>query len=839
MNPLKYLKSCNGLGRWSAVTACLCLVLSSASAAEKTYRYFRFETTRVFGDNTNMQLAEFTFSHNGTVLNTNNRNGSGVGVLPVAITSGTQNPTEGEGPAKVGDGDINTKWFKGNPMGEAEALTFDFGSAVTIDAYNWASANDSVEYSRNPVSWNFAGSADGSTWDLLDARINYPINNQNFTYQAGFTIPEELLPAVVLFKLYNNGFEGSAGIVTNGSPIALEWDTLYADDLSISPSPGDVGPFGLDTEIVPPSNATTTFTLTAGRVGIPETSTATVEVRSVAGGEATFRYVRFKATKLRSGLSTGLIQLGEFSFANNGAPVPVIAVSNPGGASFENEAVGNLIDGNGTGNKWLDFNNAPVIFDFGDATTIDGYSFYTANDAINRDPIQWTLEGSNDQATWSLIENVNFDYPTPTDRNLFSLDIPLPGSSLQPLIKSFVGSGTTTIQGEAFTLSWDVAGATSVSIDQGIGSVSPTAGTLPVTPPLGETTYTLSATGGGLTLTSTYTVNVIAPPATNTINYTGFSGAGDELSLTGTTQIFGDVLRLTEDEGGQLGEAWFRYKQPVSTGFEATFKMSMNQDEPDGFVPADGLAFVVHNNAAGSDAPSLGEAGVATNALNIKFKSFGFNGTEATQIQILAGTTALATASAFDTPGVVLTGIPDDPATTEVDEAIPFSFGTKAGAAPYQIRIVYVAGSPGHLDVYFDGIAVVQNVAVDLAAIGAVDGAGEAFVGFTARTGGNVQNNDIVDWKMAYGDFSALPPFSSVRSVIHTINDGENVSRVVDLVWNSSAAGSYDVTRTTGNLASPWTVHQTLPGADGQQGIRITIDPQLVPREFFRVEEAD
>jgi hypothetical protein len=833
MNPLKYLTLPHRAGRLAALAVVLWTAVTSASAAEKTYRYFRFQTTRVWNDNGNMQMAEFTFSHGGTVLNTNNRNGSGVNVLPVTITSGTQNPNDGEGPAKVGDGDINTKWFKGNPLGEAEALTFDFGSAVTIDAYNWASANDSVEYSRNPVSWDFAGSNDGTTWDLLDSRINYPIINQNYTYQAGFTIPNELLPAVVLFKLYNTGFEGSAGIVLNGGQVGFEWDTLYSDTVSIAPAPGAVDTVGIETEIVPPANATTTYTLTAGRTGVPDTSTSSVTVRSVAGGEATYQYVRFKATKLRTGQSTGLIQLGEFSFANNGSPVAVSSVTNPGGASFENEAAGNLIDGDGVGNKWLDFNNAPVIFDFGAATTIDAYSFYTANDAPDRDPIRWTLEGSSDQENWTLIEHVDFDYPTPSDRNRFSMEIPLPGASLQPLIHTFVGSSETLIQGQPFTLTWNVGGATSLSIDQGVGAVTPPSGSLAVTPPLGETTYTLTATSPGTTVTSAFTVNVITPPATSTINYANFASAGDELSLTGTAQIFNNVLRLTEDIGGQRGEAWFRFKQQVSGGFDATFKMSMNQDDPSGFVPADGLAFVVQNAPAGSDSGSLGEAGVATNALNIKFKSFGFNGTDASQIQVLAGTTVLATTSAYNTPGVVLTGIPDFPGTEEVD-AFPYTLGTVAGEEPYQVRVVYVPGSPGHVDVYFEGIAVLQNVEVDLAGIGAVDASGKAWVGFTGRTGGNVQNNDIIDWQMAYGDFSALPPFGLVKSVVHTVG----ANRVLDLVWNAEEAGLYNVTRST-TLTNDWEVDSEQPGVAGQIGVRINIDPLTTAREFFRVEEVE
>ena len=114
----------------TAAAACM----ATASAAEKTYRYFRFETTRVWNGNPSMQMAEFTFSRNGTVLNTNNRNGSGVSAMPVTITSGAQNPTENEGPTKVGDGNLGTKWYKGTPFGEGQALTLFDSRAIGHDA---------------------------------------------------------------------------------------------------------------------------------------------------------------------------------------------------------------------------------------------------------------------------------------------------------------------------------------------------------------------------------------------------------------------------------------------------------------------------------------------------------------------------------------------------------------------------------------------------------------------------------------------------------------------------------------------------------------------------------
>jgi hypothetical protein len=805
--------------------------LSFASAAEKTYRYYRFDPVKIVNNGGNMQLAEFTFSLGGNILNTNNRNGSGTAVIPVTITSGAQNPTDGEGPAKVGDGALGTKWFKGNPFDAGEELTFDFGSPVTIDSYNWASANDSVFWNRSPVSWTFQGSTDGTNWEIIDVRNDFAIINQNDTYQVGFGLPQAVSPLVNRFTVPNDNTGGTAAIVLNGGQVGLAWETELADSVSISPAPGSVAVDGTAT-VTPPANATTAYTLTATRTGVPTPSTATTTVRAVAGGEVSYQYIRFKATKLRTGAETGLIQLREFSFFNNGSPVSVVSVDSPGGNFPAAENPGNLIDGSANANKWLDFNNAPVIFDLGEVKTIDGYSFFTANDADDRDPIRWILQGSNDQENWTVIESVNFDYPTPTARDVDGREIPLPGASVQPGIFSFSSSAQNIVLGEPFTLTWEAGAATTVSIDQGVGTVA-ASGSVNVNPPVGTTTYTLTATSANGTTTDTVTVNTIAVPAITTVNYADFSSSSTELSLRGTAQIADNRLRLTEDIGSQQAEAWFRLKQPVAGGFEAKFKISMNIERATTTPPADGIAFVIQNSPAGVDSGSNGESGLPSNAVNVIFKTFGG---DSSRIEVREGEVVLGSVLAYDKPGVVLKGIPDNPAT-EGNEFIPNTLATLAGEDPYQVRVVYVPGSPGHIDVYWDGVAVLQNVQVDLETAGAVDASGKAFVGFSARTGGYFQNNDIVDWQMSYGDFSALPPFGLVKSVIHPVRTGDVTNTVIDLVWNAENEQIYNVTRDT-DLIGTWEFVSEHFGEDGQLGARIVIDPATVAREFFRVEEA-
>ena len=83
---------------------------------------------------------------------------------------------------------------------------------------------------------------------------------------------------------------------------------------------------------------------------------------------------------------------------------------------------------------------------------------------------------------------------------------------VKPTISQFSAEPTTVQRGQASTLRWEVSGnATSVSIDQTIGSVQ-NSGVRRVFP-VDSTTYTLTATGPGGATTAQATVTVIAPVA--------------------------------------------------------------------------------------------------------------------------------------------------------------------------------------------------------------------------------------------------------------------------------------------------------------------------------------
>ncbi|MGA2157629.1 MAG: hypothetical protein ABSG90_00280 [Dehalococcoidia bacterium] len=85
-----------------------------------------------------------------------------------------------------------------------------------------------------------------------------------------------------------------------------------------------------------------------------------------------------------------------------------------------------------------------------------------------------------------------------------------PGGGQPPVIGTFSSSPSTINSGSTSTLLWNVTGANSVSIDNGIGQVS-AAGSMSVSPAQ-STVYTLSATNSTGTVTSSAAITVGSTP---------------------------------------------------------------------------------------------------------------------------------------------------------------------------------------------------------------------------------------------------------------------------------------------------------------------------------------
>lgn len=133
-----------------------------------------------------------------------------------------------------------------------------------------------------------------------------------------------------------------------------------------------------------------------------------------------------------SGSSTSLVaQVNILSTATD-VTAPGDEVTSVGGASPDAEQVANAIDN--TTSKYLNFGtdndqNAPFVGPVGlvvtpsaGSTVVTGLRFYTANDAVERDPVDYLLEGSNDGANFTQIASGALSLPDARNASALELD---------------------------------------------------------------------------------------------------------------------------------------------------------------------------------------------------------------------------------------------------------------------------------------------------------------------------------------------------------------------------------------------------------------------------------
>ncbi|MGB8708132.1 MAG: hypothetical protein WCD72_09365 [Dehalococcoidia bacterium] len=119
----------------------------------------------------------------------------------------------------------------------------------------------------------------------------------------------------------------------------------------------------------------------------------------------------------------------------------------------------------------------------------------------------------------------------------------VPPVGTPPVIIEFSNNPSTINAGGTSTLLWNVTGATSVSIDQGIGQVD-VAGTRVVSPTK-STVYTISATNssGTVTRSAVTTVNSASPPppVPTSFSVTGIIANTEPSNSTGCFNLYANI----------------------------------------------------------------------------------------------------------------------------------------------------------------------------------------------------------------------------------------------------------------------------------------------------------
>lgn len=120
--------------------------------------------------------------------------------------------------------------------------------------------------------------------------------------------------------------------------------------------------------------------------------------------------------------------------------------------------------------------------------------------------------------------------------------------SALPVINSFTATPATIAPGQSVTLAWNVSNATSLSINQGVGTVT---GTSTQVQPTGSTQYTLTASNGTLIANQSTTVTVQVASSGLALLAGDLGGPGSEDGPTSAAR-FSNPFGMARDAAGNL-----------------------------------------------------------------------------------------------------------------------------------------------------------------------------------------------------------------------------------------------------------------------------------------------
>mmetsp|Transcript_45204 Transcript_45204/g.105393 ORF Transcript_45204/g.105393 Transcript_45204/m.105393 type:complete len:608 (+) Transcript_45204:20-1843(+) len=150
--------------------------------------------------------------------------------------------------------------------------------------------------------------------------------------------------------------------------------------------------------------STTTTSMTSSTTSSTTTTSTTTSTTTQVNG---YYYYRFTPSQVaeEGGSCCCAHAVAELYFRNCGADVDVSSAtaSNPGGA-WESNGPGNAID-QASETKWRDLNRQPLVIQWADLTPVDSYSYVTAADCSDNDPIAFELHGSQDGSYWEFLDS--------------------------------------------------------------------------------------------------------------------------------------------------------------------------------------------------------------------------------------------------------------------------------------------------------------------------------------------------------------------------------------------------------------------------------------------------
>ncbi len=278
----------------------------------------------------------------------------------------------------------------------------------------------------------------------------------------------------------------------------------------------------------------------------------------------------------------------------------------------------------------------------------------------------------------------------------------------------------------------------------------------------------------------------------------------------------GGVLRLTTANLNQHGSAWFKIQQPLSTGFTTAFQFQISKTNLCFFCsfPADGLAFVIQNDPAGtgaigytgngenmaygnndvSTARSRGEAILNSLAIELDtHQNSNYSDPDGNHIAVQScgpNNAGTLTPNSADHNYAC----PDGNLAKLALQSLPAGMSLTDGLV-HTITVNYLppgscTSACNNLSVYFDSTLVLQAT-LDITKQLNLTGGSTAFVGFTAATGSLVENNDIVSWSFSQWPLAPITITQPVQPTVTNFNYTTNLSAITDYSQSGLPASSF------------------------------------------------
>jgi hypothetical protein len=326
-----------------------------------------------------------------------------------------------------------------------------------------------------------------------------------------------------------NAFSVDPSMIDVGQSATLQWNVTGATIVKIDPDIGDVASSGSET--VSPTE-TTTYVLTANNDANSTTATAVLTVNPVSP-EPIVEYFEVTPGTINLGYSatlewnvTGADSV--FIYQNIGSVPEQGSRSISPAETTTYTLIATNSGGTVTASTTLDVNpenypyypeNLPVVnfFDVNPPIISLGSSATLSWEVTNAYQVSIDNGIGNVAATGSLLvaPGVSTSYIITASNSYGTIRqtavLVVNPAAFQPAINVFSSTPSSIQTGQSSTLQWEVSGATSVSINQGIGSVS-ASGSRTVSPTK-TTAYTLTASNGYSLVTSSVTVVVSPSPA--------------------------------------------------------------------------------------------------------------------------------------------------------------------------------------------------------------------------------------------------------------------------------------------------------------------------------------